>query len=54
MQRFSIMLDAVQAAAYRSCLATIYEPDKARKLPGFPSDLHLRISISFGYPINAK
>jgi nitroreductase len=59
-QRFSIMFDAGQAAAYMqlaawelgiaSCPATIYEPEKARELLGFPSDLHLRIAISFGYP----
>ncbi|MGB9672917.1 MAG: nitroreductase family protein [Anaerolineales bacterium] len=58
--RFSIMFDAGQAAAYMqlaawelgvgSCLATIYQPDKARQLLGFPSDLHLNVVISFGYP----
>jgi nitroreductase len=61
-QRFSIMFDAGQAAAYMqlaawelgigSCLATIYEPDKARQLLGFPQDLEIRIAISFGYPEN--
>ncbi|MFC2055304.1 nitroreductase family protein [Chloroflexota bacterium] len=60
-QRFSIMFDAGQAAAYMqlaawelgigSCLATIYEPAKARHLLGFPEDLFIRISISFGYPL---
>mgnify|MGYP001032609357 CR=1 FL=1 len=59
-QRFSIMFDAGQAAAYMqlaawelgigSCLATIYDPDKARHLLGFPDDWHARIAISFGYP----
>jgi nitroreductase len=59
-QRFSIMFDAGQAAAYMqltawelgiaSCLATIYEYDKARDLLGFPDDLQTRIAISFGYP----
>jgi nitroreductase len=54
------MFDAGQAAAYMqlaawemgigSCLATIYEPEKARQLLGFPDDLHVRIAISFGYP----
>lgn len=63
-QRFSIMFDAGQAAAYMqlaawelgigSCLATIYEPDKARLLLGFPDDLHLRIAISFGYPESSE
>jgi nitroreductase len=59
-QRFSIMFDAGQAAAYMqlaawelgigSCLATIYEPEKVRELLGFPEDMHVRIAISFGYP----
>jgi nitroreductase len=58
--RFSILFDAGQAAAYMqlaawelgigSCLATIYEPEAARRLLGFPEDLHLHIAISFGYP----
>ncbi|MGB9640161.1 MAG: nitroreductase family protein [Anaerolineales bacterium] len=60
--RFSIMFDAGQAAAYMqlaawelgvgSCLATIYQPEEARKLLGFPEDLHLNIAISFGYPLD--
>jgi nitroreductase len=58
-QRFSIMFDAGQAAAYMqlaawelgvgSCLATIYEPEQARQLLTFPEDWHIRIAISFGY-----
>ncbi|MGD2252237.1 MAG: nitroreductase family protein [Anaerolineales bacterium] len=58
--RWSIMFDAGQAAAYMqlaawelgiaSCLATIYQPEKARQLLGFPSDLHLHVALSFGYP----
>jgi nitroreductase len=58
--RFSVMFDAGQSAAYMqlaawelgigSCLATIYETEKARELLGFPEELHLRIAISFGYP----
>ncbi len=60
--RFSLMFDAGQAAAYMqlaawqlgigSCLATIYEHDKARQLLGYPDDLHLHIAISFGYPVD--
>ena len=60
-QRFSIMFDAGQSAAYMqlaawelgigSCLGTIYEPDKARRLLGFPDDLEIRMTISFGYPL---
>jgi nitroreductase len=33
-----------------SCLATIYETEKARALLGLPEDFHIRIAISFGYP----
>lgn len=59
-QRWSIMFDAGQAAAYMqiagwsigvaSCLATIYEPDAARELLQFPEEYHLRAALSFGYP----
>jgi nitroreductase len=62
--RFSIMFDAGQAAAYMqlaawemgvgSCLATIYEPEKARQLLGFPAELEIHIAISFGYPTDAN
>jgi nitroreductase len=58
--RFSVMFDAGQAAGYMqlaawelgigSCPATIYEPEKARELLGFPKDLHIRVALSFGYP----
>jgi len=58
--RFSVMFDAGQAGAYMqlaawelgvgSCLATIYETEKARQLLGFPENLHIRIALSFGYP----
>ncbi len=59
-QRWSIMFDAGQAAAYMqlaawemgigSCPATIYQPEKARALLGFPAEWHLRVALSFGYP----
>jgi len=61
-QRFSILFDAGQAAAYMqlaawelgvgSCLATIYEYEPARQLLGYPSEMHLFIAISFGYPVD--
>ena len=61
-ERFSIMLDAGQAAAYMqlaawemkigSCLATIYDLDAARQLLGYPVKYHLYIAISFGYPVD--
>ena len=59
-EKFQTMFDAGQAAAYMqlaawelgvgSCLASIYQPDAARDLLGFPAEWHLRIAISFGYP----
>ena len=59
-QRWSIMFDAGQAAAYMqlagwslgigSCLATIYETEKARQLLAHPSEFHLNVALSFGYP----
>ncbi|HEX7976935.1 MAG TPA: nitroreductase family protein [Anaerolineales bacterium] len=63
-EKFQTMFDAGQAAAYMqlaawelgigSCLASIYEMEKARELLGFPSDLHLHIALSFGYPREAQ
>ena len=59
-EKFQIMFDAGQAAAYMqlaawelgvgSVPASIYEPDKAREILGFPPEWHLRIALSFGYP----
>jgi nitroreductase len=59
-EKFQVMFDIGQAAAYMqlaawelgvgSCLASIYQPDKARQILGFPSEQYLRIAISFGYP----
>jgi len=59
-EKFQLMFDIGQAAAYMqlaawelgigSCLASIYEPDKARTILGFPQDQTLRIAISFGFP----
>jgi nitroreductase len=54
------LFDIGQAAAYMqlsaweigigSCLASIYFPDKAREVLGFPPDFLLRFAVSFGYP----
>lgn len=62
--KFQIMFDAGQAAAYMqllawelgvgSCLASIYEHEKAREILGFPSEWHLRIALSFGYPADEE
>ena len=61
-EKFQQIFDLGQAAAYMqlaawdlgigSCLATIYDTEKARVLLGFPLELHIRIAISFGYPID--
>jgi len=63
-QRFQILSDLGQAAAYMqlaaweqgvgSCPATIYEPDKARQILGFPPELRLRFALSFGYPLESE
>jgi nitroreductase len=61
-EKFQRLFDLGQAAAYMqlaawelgvgSCLASIYEPEKARQILGFPAEWHLRIAISFGYPLD--
>jgi nitroreductase len=63
-EKFQTLFDIGQAAAYMqlaawelgigSCLASIYKPDQARSILGFPDDLHLRIAISFGYPLEEE
>jgi nitroreductase len=57
---YGALFDAGQAAAYMqlaatdmgigSCLATIYEGEKAAKLLGIPDDWAVLMAISFGYP----
>ena len=61
MAKFQTMFDAGQAAAFMqlaawelgigSVPASIYEPEKAREILGFPPEWHLRIALSFGYPL---
>jgi nitroreductase len=58
--KFQTMFDAGQAAAFMqlaawelgigSCPASIYESEKAREILKFPQELHLRVTLSFGYP----
>ncbi len=60
--RFNVMFDAGQAASYMqlaawelgigSCLATIYDHERTREILQFPPEMHIRIAISFGYPMN--
>jgi nitroreductase len=62
--RFQILFDIGQCAAYMqlaawelgigSCIASIYEPEKARQALAFPEYLTLRFALSFGYPLEAE
>ena len=62
--KFQTMFDAGQAAAFMqlaawemgvgSVPASIYEAEKAREILGFPSEWHLRIALSFGYPVDEE
>jgi len=62
--KFQDLFDAGQVAAYMqlaawelgvgSCLASIYEPAKARAILEFPLEWHLRIALSFGYPADKE
>ena len=55
-----IMFDLGQTAAYMqlaawelgvgSCIATIYEPEKARAILGIPAEMTCDVALSFGYP----
>ncbi len=62
--KFQTMFDAGQAAAFMqlaawelgvgSCPASLYEFDKTRVILGFPAEWHLRIALSFGYPLEEQ
>ena len=62
--KFQTMFDAGQAAAFMqlaawelgvgSVPASIYEAEKAREILGFPPEWHLRIALSFGYPLEEE
>lgn len=64
IERYSIMFDAGQAAAYMqlaawdlgigSVPATIYEPEKARQILGYPQEKELHVVFSFGYPTSPE
>ncbi len=53
--------DVGQVAAYMqlaawelgigSCIASMWEPEKAKAILGIPEDQHFTIAISFGYPL---
>lgn len=54
------MYDLGQASAYMqlaawelgigSCIAAVYETDRAKEILGIPADMHLNAALSFGYP----
>ena len=58
--RWSIAFDLGQAAACMqlagwelglgSCIASIYEPEKAKAILGLPADRFFDVALSFGYP----
>ncbi|MGH2521785.1 MAG: nitroreductase family protein [Anaerolineales bacterium] len=58
--RWSVAFDLGQAAAYMqlagwelglgSCIASVYEPEKAKAILGIPPDQHFDVALSFGYP----
>jgi nitroreductase len=62
--KFQTMFDAGQAAAYMqlaawelgvgSCLASIYDADKARSILNLPADRFVHIALSFGYPADKQ
>lgn len=62
--KFQIMFDAGQAAAFMqlaawelgigSVPASIYDPELARQILAFPPEWHLRIALSFGYPLEEE
>ncbi len=61
-EKFQTLFDIGQAAAYMqlaawelgvgSCIASIYQPDEAREVLGFPEEWQLRTALSFGYPLD--
>jgi len=63
-EKFQTMFDAGQAAAFMqlaawelgvgSVPASLYEHEKARKILGIPPELHVRIALSFGYPLEEE
>lgn len=62
--KFQIMFDAGQVAAFMqlaawelgvgSVPASLYDFEKTRAILGFPADWHLRIALSFGYPLDEE
>ena len=63
-EKFQYLFDAGQAAAFMqlaawemgvgSCPASIYDFERARTILGFPPEWHLRLALSFGYPLEEE
>lgn len=63
-EKFQRLFDAGQAAAFMqlaawelgigSCPASIYDAEKARQILGFPAEWHMRLVLSFGYPLEEQ
>ncbi|MFN8411477.1 MAG: nitroreductase family protein [Anaerolineales bacterium] len=63
-EKFQTMFDAGQAAAFMqlaawdlgigSCPASLYNFEQTRAILKFPSEWHLRIALSFGYPVDEE
>ncbi len=63
-EKFQIMFDAGQAAAFMqlaawelgvgSVPASLYDFELSRKILAFPPEWHLRIALSFGYPLEEE
>jgi nitroreductase len=62
--KFQIMFDAGQAAAYMQLMAwelgvgsvpaSLYDFELSRAILQYPSEWHLRIALSFGYPLDEE
>jgi nitroreductase len=49
-QATACMMLAAWELGVGSCIASIYDADKARALLGVPADRHFEVALSFGYP----
>lgn len=62
--KISLMFDAGQAAAYMqlaawelgvgSCLVTFHQAEKARSVLGVPTEWHVHMGLSFGFPADRE
>ena len=45
---------AAQSLGVGSCLASMWQPEKAKAILGIPTELHFTIALSFGYAAKRK